>query len=189
MTSPTLGQAKLRNNTYGVLTFTTRSLPCLTEPCPGLGTVQDQGKAYRHRVNPVRLPLQGGFLNRWNSFGKRPPFTDLFQLWYDKLRWKVSLSPFFSLKLQSVKNLPYFEVFGFLSHYCSSLPYLNSCLIKGNLHYNYRFEIRAYPVFTSVINIWYPNGALVLGQPRTKTKLVPNTIYKLLTPLAHPLLP
>jgi len=25
------------------------------EPCPGLGTVQDQGKAYRHRVNPVRL--------------------------------------------------------------------------------------------------------------------------------------
>jgi len=31
MTSPTLGQAKLRNNTYGVLTFTTRSLPCFTE--------------------------------------------------------------------------------------------------------------------------------------------------------------
>jgi hypothetical protein len=31
MTSPTLGQVKLRNNTYGVLTFTTRSLPCFTE--------------------------------------------------------------------------------------------------------------------------------------------------------------
>ena len=31
MTSPTLGQAKLRNNTYGVLSFSTRSLPCFTE--------------------------------------------------------------------------------------------------------------------------------------------------------------
>src|SRR5437764_2500733 len=31
MSSPTLGQAKLRNNTYGVLSFTTRSLPCFTD--------------------------------------------------------------------------------------------------------------------------------------------------------------
>lgn len=31
MTSPTLGQAKLGNNTYGVLSFSTRSLPCFTE--------------------------------------------------------------------------------------------------------------------------------------------------------------
>jgi hypothetical protein len=31
MASPTLGQAKLGNNTYGVLSFTSRSLPCFTE--------------------------------------------------------------------------------------------------------------------------------------------------------------
>jgi len=77
---------------------------------------------------------------------------------------------------QSVKNLPYFvQVFSSLSHYCSSMPYLESCLSrKGNLYYNFRFETRAYPVFTSLINTWYPNGI----------KLVPNTTYDLLTPLA-----
>jgi hypothetical protein len=31
MSSPTLGQAKFRNQTYGVLSFTSRSLPCFTE--------------------------------------------------------------------------------------------------------------------------------------------------------------
>lgn len=31
MTSPTLGQIKLRDNTYGVLSFSSRSLPCFTE--------------------------------------------------------------------------------------------------------------------------------------------------------------
>lgn len=76
---------------------------------------------------------------------------------------------------QSVKNLPYFvQVFCLLSHYCSSMPYLESCLSRGNLHYNFRFETRAYPVFTSLINTWYPHG----------TKLIPDTIYDLLTPLA-----
>lgn len=76
---------------------------------------------------------------------------------------------------QSVKNLPYFvQVFSLLSHYCSSMPYLESCLSRGKCYYNFRFETRAYPVFTSLINTWYPNGI----------KLVPNTIYDLLTPLA-----
>lgn len=76
---------------------------------------------------------------------------------------------------QSVKNLPYFvEVFSLLSHYCSSMPYLESRLTRGNFYYNFRFETRAYPVFTSLINTWYPNGI----------KLVPNDIYNLLTPLA-----
>src|SRR5579859_4394905 len=33
------------------------------------------------------------------------------------------------------------QVFSSLSHYCSSMSYLESCLSKkGNLHYNYRFE-------------------------------------------------
>jgi hypothetical protein len=31
MSSPTLGQVKLRNTTYGVVSFTSRSLPCFTE--------------------------------------------------------------------------------------------------------------------------------------------------------------
>lgn len=76
---------------------------------------------------------------------------------------------------QSVKNLPYFvQVFSLLSHYCSSMPYLESYLSRGKYYYNFRFETRAYPVFTSLINTWYPNGI----------KLVPNTIYDLLTPLA-----
>jgi hypothetical protein len=76
---------------------------------------------------------------------------------------------------QSVKNLPYFvQVFGLLSHYCSSMPYLESSLARGNLNYNFRFETRAYPVFTSLRNIWYPDG----------TKLVPDTIYNYLSPLA-----
>ena|SRR5947207_7599503 len=76
---------------------------------------------------------------------------------------------------QSVKNLPHFvQVFSLLSHYCSSMPYLESRSFRGNLHYNFRFETRAYPIFTSLINVWYPNG----------TKLEPNTIYDLLTPLA-----
>lgn len=31
MTSPRLSQAKIKGNTYGVLSFSTRSLPCFTE--------------------------------------------------------------------------------------------------------------------------------------------------------------
>lgn len=75
---------------------------------------------------------------------------------------------------QSVNNLPYFvHVFSLLSHYCSSMPYLEYYL-RGKYYYNFRFETRAYPCFTNLINVWYPNG----------TKIIPDTIYDLLTPLA-----
>src|SRR5688572_27427029 len=64
-------------------------------------------------------------------------------------------------------------VFTILAHYCSSLPYVDSCMVGGQLFYALRFETRAYPVSP----YYMPNG--IKG-----VKIIPDIIYDLLTPLA-----
>jgi len=65
-------------------------------------------------------------------------------------------------------------VFNLLSHYCSSYPSLITSTRKGEINYALEFFTRAYPCFTELLKLFYPNG----------TKIVPVNIYELLSPVA-----
>jgi LAGLIDADG DNA endonuclease family len=64
-------------------------------------------------------------------------------------------------------------VFNILSHYCSSSQ-LTKSLRLGNKHYGLQFFTRSLPCFTDLHSLFYPNG----------TKIIPDNIYELLTPIA-----
>lgn len=76
---------------------------------------------------------------------------------------------------QSIKNSSYvWSVFFLLSHYCSSFPHITTGVRKGKPFSGLAFQTRQLPCLTDIYNLFYKN----------KTKVIPNNIYDLLTPVA-----
>jgi LAGLIDADG DNA endonuclease family len=76
---------------------------------------------------------------------------------------------------QSVIHFEYlWFVFSLLSHYCSNMPYSTKSQVRGKIHFGVVIFTRAYPCFTELYRLFYPNGV----------KVVPQDIYNLLTPIA-----
>jgi len=72
-------------------------------------------------------------------------------------------------------NFYYFWfVFSNLSHYCSSLPYLDKAKINGKIHFSMRFFTRQYPCLSALWALWVTDGVSV----------IPSDIFNLLTPTA-----
>lgn len=76
---------------------------------------------------------------------------------------------------QSLAQSTYvFHVFNLLSHYCSSTPRLITNFRAGKTHYGFQFFTRSLPCFTKLHSLFYPQG----------TKIIPENLYELLTPVA-----
>lgn len=77
---------------------------------------------------------------------------------------------------QGLINFHYFwHVFILLSHYCSSYPHLISSVRNNKRSFGVGFQTRSLPCFTELHTLFYINGT---------TKIVPENIYELLTPIA-----
>jgi len=61
-----------------------------------------------------------------------------------------------------------------LSHYCSRIPYLVQGIRKGNKYYGLEICTRTLPCFNELYDYFYNH----------KTKIIPDNIYELLTPVA-----
>ena len=68
----------------------------------------------------------------------------------------------------------YLVLFSILSHYCNSLPVYRERIRKGKEQCSLEFTTRSLPCFTELYHMFYPD----------KTKIIPNNIYDLLTPVA-----
>ena len=65
-------------------------------------------------------------------------------------------------------------MFNLLSHYCSNVPHLTTSVRAEKQLYGVEFFTRALPCFTELHSLFYPQG----------TKIIPDNIYDLLTPVA-----
>lgn len=85
---------------------------------------------------------------------------------------------------QSMIHFPFFwSTFMLLSHFCSSIPYVDNAKLKGKLYYGIRMDTRAYSCLTNLYELFY----IPITQPYGKIsykKIVPLDIYNLLTPIA-----
>jgi len=76
---------------------------------------------------------------------------------------------------QGADNSKYFyHVFFQLSHYCSSFPTVRIRNHRGKENISLQLFTRSLPCFTELHFLFYPQG----------TKIIPNNIYELLTPIA-----
>jgi hypothetical protein len=79
------------------------------------------------------------------------------------------------LDTQSITHFDYlWYVFNLLYHYCHSVPFLVTKRIKGNSYFALQFETRALACLSDLSSIFIVNGR----------KVVPFTIFDLLTPIA-----
>lgn len=85
---------------------------------------------------------------------------------------------------QSMIHFPFlWSTFMLLSHFCSSIPYIDNAKLKGKLYYGIRMDTRAYSCLTNLHELFY----IPITQPDGKIsykKIVPLDIYNLLTPIA-----
>ena len=76
---------------------------------------------------------------------------------------------------QSLAHADYvWFILNIISHYCSSIPNLTKGIRAGKPFYSFEFFTRSLPCFTELRSLFYPQG----------TKIIPNNIYELLTPIA-----
>lgn len=69
---------------------------------------------------------------------------------------------------QSIKNIEsFYNIFVIFSHYCNSLPFLKSNIMRGRTFYSLTLQTRSLPCFTSYYNRFYLNGV----------KIIPLDIY------------
>jgi len=90
---------------------------------------------------------------------------------------KQNLNARLGFKQSLVQSTYVFHVFNLLSHYCSNVPHLTTSTRAGKELNGVEFFTRALPCFTELHSLFYPQG----------TKIIPDNIYDLLTPvsLAH----
>ena len=85
---------------------------------------------------------------------------------------------------QSMIHFPFlWSTFMLLSHFCSSISYIDNAKLKDKLYYGIRMDTRAYSCLTNLHELFY----IPITQPDGKIsykKIVPLDIYNLLTPIA-----
>ena len=91
-----------------------------------------------------------------------------------KFSSKTSKNDLLGFSQSSVNSEYFWFVFFSLSHYCSSYPLIRVRNRLGTKTITLQFETRSMPCITELRNLFYLNN----------TKVVPENIYKLLTPIA-----
>ena len=87
---------------------------------------------------------------------------------------KKNLNPRLGFKQSLDKSSYVYYVFNLLSHYCNSYPRLIKILRSGSPFYSLEFFTRALNCFSELHFLFYPQ----------RTKIIPDNIYDLLTPVA-----